>query len=56
MTMDFVFLNYVTSTKLEKVTDKNDKQINRLKREHISLRTKLVISFNQGKINAITPE
>ena len=30
-----------------------DKQINRLKREHISLRQKFVISFNWGKINAI---
>ena len=27
-----------------------DKHINRLKREHISLRTKLVISFDRGKI------
>ena len=33
-----------------------NKQINRLKREPISLRTKLVISFNWGKINAIAPE
>ena len=32
-----------------------DKQINRLKRENISLRTKLVKSFNWGKINAVTP-
>ena len=33
-----------------------DKQINKLKREDISLRTKLVIFFNWGKINAIAPE
>ena len=29
--------------------------LNRLKREHISLRTKLVISFNWGKINTTAP-
>ena len=36
-----------------------DKQIDRLKREHISLRIKIgdiLISFNQSKINAIAPE
>ena len=33
-----------------------DKQINRLKIEHKCYRTKLMISFNQGKINAIAPE
>jgi len=32
-----------------------DTQINR-QREHISLRGKLVISFNQGKINVRAPE
>ena len=36
--------------------DKQTEFINREKRDHISLRTKLVISFNWGKINAITPE
>ena len=33
-----------------------DKHIYELKKEHISLRTKLVISFNRGKIIAIAPE
>jgi len=33
-----------------------DQQINGLKKEHLSLRTILVISFKQGKINAIAPE
>ena len=32
--------------------DKQTEFINRVKREQISLRTKLVISFNPGKINA----
>ena len=36
--------------------NKQTEFINRVKREQISLRTKLVISFNQGKINAIVPE
>ena len=30
--------------------------INRVKREQLSLRTKLVISFNWGKINDIVPD
>ena len=36
--------------------DKQTEFINRVKREQISLKTKLVISFNRGKINAIVPE
>ena len=35
--------------------DKQTEFINRVKREQISLRTKLVISFNQDKINTIEP-
>ena len=30
--------------------------INKVKKEHLSLRTKLVITFNRGKINALVPE
>ena len=30
MTMDFDYLNYVTSTKLKKVNDKNDKPVSNL--------------------------
>ena len=33
--------------------DRQTEIINRVKKEHISMRTKLVISFNRGKINAI---
>ena len=36
--------------------DKQTEFIIRVKREQISLRTKLVISFNLGKINAIVPK
>ena len=36
--------------------DKQSEFITRVKREQISLRTKLVIYFNQGKINAIALE
>ena len=36
--------------------DKQTELINRVKREQISLRTKLVISLNCGKINAIVPK
>ena len=35
---------------------KQTELIIRVKRDKISLRTKLVISLNQGKINAIVPE
>ena len=37
-------------------TDKQTEITNRVQIEHISLRTKLTISFNWGKINAIAPE
>lgn len=36
--------------------DKQIEIINRVKREYLSLRTKLVISFIRGKINALVPE
>ena len=38
---------------------KREKQrefIKRVKKEHISLRTKLALSFDWGKINAIAPD
>ena len=38
------------------IIDKQTEIINRVQIEHISLRTKLAISFNQGKINVIAPE
>ena len=40
------------SSKISDNHRQGDKQMNRLKREFISLRTKLVKSFNWGKINA----
>ena len=38
------------------IINKQTEIINRVQIEHISLRTKLAISFNQGKINAIVPD
>ena len=38
------------------IIDKQTEITNRVEIEHISLKTKLMISLNQGKINAIAPE
>ena len=43
-------------TKSDKQPDTQTEITNRVQIEHISLRTKLTISFNWGKINAIAPE
>ena len=55
ITQDFKWIGLVM-TPNHGQRDKQTEFINRVKREQISLRTKLVISFNRGKINAIVPE
>ena len=45
-----------SETLTDKVRDRQTEIMNRELREYISLRTKLAISFNRGKINAIALE
>ena len=52
----FFFTFFWSQMKHMTIIDKQTEITNRVQIEHISLRTKLAISFNRGKINAIAPE